>query len=63
LLDEIAAALGHSKERQAELAAVAKTIDPLPKGERRWSEEIVSLFKAIPRQLEEPTGDLEVSFG
>jgi uncharacterized membrane protein YebE (DUF533 family) len=63
LLDEIAAALGLSKERCAELTAVAKTLEPLPAGARQWSEEITRLFKAIPPQLEETGGEFEVAFG
>lgn len=63
LLEEIGAALGHSSERQGELTKVAKSLEPLPEGVRKWSEEITRLFKAIPPQLEEPGGDFEVSFG
>jgi tellurite resistance protein len=62
LLDEIAAALGHSKERQAELEALAQDIPRAAAGERRWSEEITHLFKAIPRKLD-PSGDIELDFG
>jgi uncharacterized membrane protein YebE (DUF533 family) len=63
LLDELAKALGLGKERQGELVTVAKSLEPLPEGARKWSEEITRLFKAIPPQLEEPGGDFEVSFG
>ncbi len=61
LLDEVAAALGHSKERQAELEAVAKGI-PREAAGRRWSEEITALFKAIPSKLD-PSGALELGEG
>jgi uncharacterized membrane protein YebE (DUF533 family) len=63
LLDELAKALAFGKERQGELVAIAKSLEPLPEGARKWSEEITRLFKAIPPQLEEPGGDFEVSFG
>jgi uncharacterized membrane protein YebE (DUF533 family) len=63
LLDELGKALGFGTERQGELVAVAKSLEPLPEGARKWSEEITRLFKAIPPQLEEPGGDFEVSFG
>jgi hypothetical protein len=53
LLAEIAAALGLDATRQAELAKIARGLEPLPEGARKWSEEITRLFKAIPAQLEE----------
>lgn len=62
LLDEIGKALGHSKERQSELAAIAAKLEPLPEGVRSWSKEITRLFKAIPPELEEPGGEFEVAF-
>jgi tellurite resistance protein len=62
LLDEIAAALDLGADRQAELAKVARGLEPLPEGARKWSEEITRLFKAIPAQLEEPGSDFEVAF-
>jgi tellurite resistance protein len=62
VLDEIATALGLSKEREAELGAIAKALPIAADGTRRWSEEITNLFKAIPRQLD-PSGDVDVSLG
>jgi uncharacterized membrane protein YebE (DUF533 family) len=62
LLDDIGAALGFAKERQTELADVAAKLEPLPGGARAWSQEITTLFKAIPAELEEPGTNFEVAF-
>jgi tellurite resistance protein len=62
MLDEIAKALGHSAERQAELDAIARSIPVTTDGSRRWSDEVTELFKAIPRKLE-PNADIDVSLG
>jgi tellurite resistance protein len=62
LLDEVATALGHSKERQAELDAIAGSIPHDGGAGRRWSEEITTLFKAIPRKLD-PSGELDIALG
>lgn len=62
LLDDLARALGFAPDRQAELARLAATLEPLPEGKRSWSQEITRLFKAIPAELEEPGGNFEVTF-
>jgi uncharacterized membrane protein YebE (DUF533 family) len=61
LLDEVADALELSAERKAELAQIAK--DMPPRGDRSWSDEVVSLFRAIPARLEGGGEDVEVAFG
>jgi uncharacterized membrane protein YebE (DUF533 family) len=57
ILDRAAELLGLTAERKAELAGVSK--DLARKKERSWSQELVSLFRAIPQRLE---GDGSESF-
>jgi len=62
LLERIGAKAGFSKERQQELVGIARGLHPLPAGVASWSEQITTLFRAIPPQLEEPGDDFEVVF-
>lgn len=62
LVDQVAKAFGFSDEHRAELDGMAKDLPKAPAG-RKWEDEIVSLFKAIPPRLEKvQPGDIEVSF-
>jgi uncharacterized membrane protein YebE (DUF533 family) len=60
VLDKVGAMLGFDAFRKAELERIARDLAPPPAGERRWSDEIVALFKAIPPRLETDTDDIEV---
>jgi uncharacterized membrane protein YebE (DUF533 family) len=51
LLDKLGAILGFDGMKKAELERIARDIGRAPKGERKWSDEIVALFKAIPPRL------------
>ncbi len=61
LLEKAASILGLSSERKAELLRVARDLEPLRKGGASWTNEIVTLFRAIPQRLE-GEGDYEVAF-
>jgi uncharacterized membrane protein YebE (DUF533 family) len=61
ILDRAAELLGLTAERKAELSGVSK--DLAKKKDRSWSQEIVSLFRAIPQRLEgDGTETFEVAF-
>jgi uncharacterized membrane protein YebE (DUF533 family) len=61
LLDKAATLLGLSGPRKAELAQIARDLEPLRKGSAAWANELVALFKAIPQRLE-GEGEYEVAF-
>lgn len=61
LVDRIATTFGFDATKRAELDGIAKDL-PKATGDRKWQDEIVSLFKAIPPRLENATGDIEVTF-
>jgi uncharacterized membrane protein YebE (DUF533 family) len=46
-------------ERKAELDRVAREIGARAEGERKWADEVVRLFKAIPPRLEPASPDAE----
>lgn len=58
LLDKAADLLGVTGDRKAELTRLARELPS--KKERAWSDEVVALFRAIPKRLEGE--DVEVSF-
>ena len=62
ILDEVGGTLGFSKERLAELAAIARELAPADKKARNWAHEIETLFRAIAPRLEAPGEDVEVDF-
>ena len=61
MVDRLADQFGFDATKRAELDTIAKDL-PKTKGDRKWADEIVSLFKAIPPRLENATGDVEVTF-
>jgi uncharacterized membrane protein YebE (DUF533 family) len=61
LLDKAAALLGLDAARKAELVQIARDLEPLRKGSGSWANELVTLFKAIPKRLE-GEGEYEVAF-
>jgi len=63
LLDMVAREFGFSDQHRADLDAIAKGLPASPAGGRKWGDEIVSLFKAIPPRLEKvQPEEVEVSF-
>ncbi|HEY5240273.1 MAG TPA: DUF533 domain-containing protein [Polyangiaceae bacterium] len=58
LLDRAASLMGFSTARKAELAAMARDLEPPAEGGRKWAGELERLFRAIPPRLEEQV-DLE----
>jgi uncharacterized membrane protein YebE (DUF533 family) len=63
LLEELAGTLGLTSERKSELVRIARDLEPLRKGDKSWSDEIVALFKAIPQRLEgDGSETFEVAF-
>jgi len=61
LVDRLANKFELDAAKRAELEAIAKDL-PKATGDRKWQDEIVSLFKAIPPRLENAQGDIEVTF-
>ncbi len=62
LLDRIAKEFGFSDEHRKELDTIAKDLSKSG-ADRKWQDEIVALFKAIPPRLEKAqAGDVEVTF-
>jgi hypothetical protein len=62
MVDEIASTFGLADETKKELDAIAKDLSKSGK-DRKWQDEIVALFKAIPPRLEKAQpGDVEVTF-
>lgn len=63
LLDKLADMLQLTPERRSELVRIARDLEPLRKGKKSWSDELVALFKAIPQRLEgDGTETFEVAF-
>jgi uncharacterized membrane protein YebE (DUF533 family) len=63
LLERVATQLGYSADRRAELARIARDLEPPRDGGRQWADEIERLFRAIPPRLEEDASDdVEVVF-
>lgn len=52
LLDKLGAQLKLTPDRRKELTQIARDLEPLRKGKKSWTTEIVSLFEAIPQRLE-----------
>ena len=61
LVDRLASTFGFDAQKRAELDGIAKDLSKAA-GDRKWADEIVALFKAIPPRLENATGDVEVTF-
>jgi uncharacterized membrane protein YebE (DUF533 family) len=62
LVERLADTFGFDAAKRAELDGIAKEL-PRTEGDRKWQDEIVSLFKAIPPRLENASpGDIEVTF-
>jgi uncharacterized membrane protein YebE (DUF533 family) len=65
MLDRLAVLCGIEGVRKAQLEGVARNLVPAPGGGRKWADEVMSLFKAIPPHLEPegPQGEeIEVAF-
>ena len=63
LLDKLAEQLSLTSERKAELVQIARDLEPLRRGKKSWTDELVALFKAIPKRLEgDGRESLEVAF-
>jgi uncharacterized membrane protein YebE (DUF533 family) len=60
LLAKLASSFELGDDQRTRLLAIARDLPPLSDG-RPWSDQVVSLFKAIPPTLEGP-GDYEVAF-
>ena len=64
LLDRLGTLLELSSDRRAELATIARDLEPLRKEGGSWTDELVALFKAIPSRLEgDGSETFEVAFG
>ncbi len=62
LVDQVAKEFGFGDEHRKELDAIAADLAKTGK-DRKWQDEIVALFKAIPPRLEKAQpGDVEVTF-
>lgn len=62
LVDRLAKEFEFGSELRAELDGIAKDLGKAA-GARKWEDEIVALFKAIPPRLEKAApGDIEVTF-
>ena len=61
LLEKLVKEFGFTPETKTELDAIAKDLAKAGGG-RKWGDEIVALFKAIPPRLETAAGDIEVTF-
>jgi uncharacterized membrane protein YebE (DUF533 family) len=62
MVEKIASTFGLADETKKELDAIAKDLSKSGK-DRKWQDEIVALFKAIPPRLEKAQpGDVEVTF-
>ena len=62
MVDKVASTLGFDDATKKELDAIAKDLAKTGK-DRKWQDEIVALFKAIPPRLEKAQpGDVEVTF-
>lgn len=63
LLDKLGDTLQLTPERRSELVRIARDLEPLRKGKKSWTDELVALFKAIPQRLEgDGTEAFEVAF-
>jgi uncharacterized membrane protein YebE (DUF533 family) len=62
VLARAATHLGISAERQRELEAIARDLEPLREGKPSWSTEVIALFKAIPARFETDADAYEVAF-
>lgn len=64
LLDRVAELFGFDADRQKELTAIARDLEPGRGEDIKWAEEIERLFKAIPPRLESKHDeDFEVTVG
>ncbi len=63
LLEKLALQVGLAAEQRTELEAIARDLQAPPGDGRKWGDEVVGLFKAIPARLEKAApGDIEVTF-
>ncbi len=66
MLDQAATILGIEGARKGELTQIARDLEPIrrsPGGEADWANELMTLFKAIPKRLENTGDDVDVVFG
>jgi hypothetical protein len=62
MVEQIAKEFGFGADHKKELDAIASDLAKAGK-DRKWQDEIVALFKAIPPRLEKAQpGDVEVTF-
>jgi uncharacterized membrane protein YebE (DUF533 family) len=62
MVDQVAQQFGFGADHRKELDAIAQDLAKA-EGGRKWQDEIVALFKAIPPRLEKAQpGDIEVTF-
>jgi uncharacterized membrane protein YebE (DUF533 family) len=61
MVEKVASTFGFDDATKKELDAIASDLAKTGK-DRKWQDEIVALFKAIPPRLEKATGDVEVTF-
>ena len=62
MVEKVASTFGFGDDTKKELDAIAKDLSKTGK-DRKWQDEIVALFKAIPPRLEKAQpGDVEVTF-
>lgn len=64
MLDHLADRFGYSHAHRDEIVQVVRDLDPPPKSERKFGEELVRLFKALPPRVlrDDPEDDLEVVY-
>ena len=62
MMDNIAARLGITGERREKLTEISKKLEPVPDGGTGWADQVMTLFKAIPPELEETIDEFEVAF-
>jgi uncharacterized membrane protein YebE (DUF533 family) len=61
MLDQLGSILGIDAVKKAELERIARDLKPA-EGGRKWADEIVTLFKAIPPRLEKTEEEVDVVF-
>jgi len=62
MLDKIAGLLGIETVRKAELEKVARDLARPEDGSRKWSDELVDLFKTIVTRVSAPGDEVDVTF-
>jgi uncharacterized membrane protein YebE (DUF533 family) len=61
LLDKLSGLLGLDAVRKADLERVARNLEREEAGARKWSDELVNLFKTIPARLDLSGDEIEVT--